>query len=233
MAELLEWLARRLVDEPDAVRVETEEREDAIVFHLHVAPDDVGKVIGKQGRIARALRSIVRARRRSRRRALRARDCRLTPSPRSFASDGSDGRTGSTARSSSRGERGPEPVRDRCASSSSTASRRGRRAVAPGRWPAAVAIKLDRAVERGAELAVPRDALPSSRRDTYYVSDLVGLDVVDERGDAVGVVRDVFPGPANDVLELDTGLLLPFVEDCVREVDVSGRRLLLNPGFTG
>jgi predicted RNA-binding protein YlqC (UPF0109 family) len=61
VAELLEWIARRLVDEPDAVRVTTEEREDAIVFHLHVAPDDVGKVIGKQGRIARALRSIVRA----------------------------------------------------------------------------------------------------------------------------------------------------------------------------
>ena len=61
MAELLEWLARRLVDDPEAVRVETEEREDAVVFHLHVAPDDVGKVIGRQGRIARALRSIVRA----------------------------------------------------------------------------------------------------------------------------------------------------------------------------
>ena len=61
MAELLEWLARRLVDEPDAVRVETEEREDALVFHLHVAPDDVGKVIGKQGNVARALRTIVRA----------------------------------------------------------------------------------------------------------------------------------------------------------------------------
>ena len=61
MAELLEWVARRLVDEPDAVRVETEEREDAIVFHLHVAPDDVGKVIGRQGRLARALRGIVRA----------------------------------------------------------------------------------------------------------------------------------------------------------------------------
>ena len=61
MAELLEWLARRLVDDPEAVRVDTEEREDAVVFHLHVAPDDVGKVIGKQGRLARALRSIVRA----------------------------------------------------------------------------------------------------------------------------------------------------------------------------
>ncbi len=61
MAELLEWLARRLVDDPEAVRVETEEREDAVVFRLQVGPDDVGKVIGRQGRIARALRSIVRA----------------------------------------------------------------------------------------------------------------------------------------------------------------------------
>jgi predicted RNA-binding protein YlqC (UPF0109 family) len=61
MADLLEWIARRLVDEPDAVRVETETRDDAIVFKLHVAPDDVGKVIGRQGRLARALRSIVRA----------------------------------------------------------------------------------------------------------------------------------------------------------------------------
>jgi predicted RNA-binding protein YlqC (UPF0109 family) len=61
MAELLEFIARRLVDDPDAVRVETEEREDAVIYRLHVAPDDVGKVIGRQGRLARALRSIVRA----------------------------------------------------------------------------------------------------------------------------------------------------------------------------
>jgi 16S rRNA processing protein RimM len=95
------------------------------------------------------------------------------------------------------------------------------------------AIKLDRAVVRGAGLAVRRDALPELPTDTYYVSDLVGLDVVDARGEHVGVIRDVLPGPANDVLELDTGLLLPLVEDCVREVDLSSRRLLLNPGFTG
>ncbi|HEY6584011.1 MAG TPA: KH domain-containing protein [Gaiellaceae bacterium] len=61
MAELLAFLAKRLVDDPDAVRVEEEEREDAIVLRLHVANDDVGKVIGRQGRIARALRAIVRA----------------------------------------------------------------------------------------------------------------------------------------------------------------------------
>jgi predicted RNA-binding protein YlqC (UPF0109 family) len=58
---LLEELARRLVDDPDAVRVEREERADAVVLRLYVAKDDVGKVIGRQGRIARALRQLVRA----------------------------------------------------------------------------------------------------------------------------------------------------------------------------
>jgi predicted RNA-binding protein YlqC (UPF0109 family) len=60
-AELLAWIARHLVDEPDAVRVETEERDDTSVLRLHVAPDDVGQVIGRQGRLARALRTVVRA----------------------------------------------------------------------------------------------------------------------------------------------------------------------------
>jgi predicted RNA-binding protein YlqC (UPF0109 family) len=62
MAELLAELARRLVDEPASVRVEQAEGEDgALVLRLRVAESDVGKVIGRQGRIARALRSVVRA----------------------------------------------------------------------------------------------------------------------------------------------------------------------------
>ena len=61
MAELLAYLARELVDDPSAVRVETEDRDGAVVLLLHVAPDDVGKVIGRQGRMARALRTVVRA----------------------------------------------------------------------------------------------------------------------------------------------------------------------------
>jgi uncharacterized protein len=61
LRDLLEDLARRLVDEPDAVRVEREEREDVVVLRLEVAKEDVGKVIGRQGRIARALRQLVRA----------------------------------------------------------------------------------------------------------------------------------------------------------------------------
>ena len=94
------------------------------------------------------------------------------------------------------------------------------------------AVKLDRPVERGAELSVRREELPPLPADAYYVVDLIGLQVLDERGDLVGVVRDVHTGPANDALELDTGLLLPLVEDCIREVDIDGRRVLLNPGFT-
>ncbi|HLF68213.1 MAG TPA: PRC-barrel domain-containing protein [Gaiellaceae bacterium] len=94
------------------------------------------------------------------------------------------------------------------------------------------AIRLDRPVERGALLEVPRDELPEPAEGSYYVADLVGLEVIDESGVPVGVVREVLPGPANDALELDTGLLLPLVEDCVREVDLAGRRILLNPGFT-
>jgi predicted RNA-binding protein YlqC (UPF0109 family) len=58
---LLAHLARRLVDDPDAVEVEEVRQEGATVLQLRVAPDDVGKVIGRQGRIARALRAIVRA----------------------------------------------------------------------------------------------------------------------------------------------------------------------------
>jgi uncharacterized protein len=59
--ELVEYLAKGLVDKPDEVRVERVERDGAVVLELHVAADDVGKVIGRQGRTARALRTIVRA----------------------------------------------------------------------------------------------------------------------------------------------------------------------------
>ncbi|HYY34107.1 MAG TPA: KH domain-containing protein [Gaiellaceae bacterium] len=61
MEELLEYLARGLVDNPDEVRVERVERDGATILELHVAQEDLGKVIGRQGRVARALRTIVRA----------------------------------------------------------------------------------------------------------------------------------------------------------------------------
>ncbi|MDQ3670005.1 MAG: KH domain-containing protein [Actinomycetota bacterium] len=61
MEELLAYVARNLVDKPDEVSVTRTERDDAVVLELRVAADDLGKVIGRQGRIARALRTVVRA----------------------------------------------------------------------------------------------------------------------------------------------------------------------------
>jgi 16S rRNA processing protein RimM len=94
------------------------------------------------------------------------------------------------------------------------------------------AIRLDRRVDRGAELAIRRSQLPPPEEGSYYVADLVGLEVIDDEKGSVGRVRQVLPGPANDVLELETGLLLPLVDECVREVDLEAGRVLLNPGFT-
>ncbi len=59
--ELVEYLARRLVEHDEQVSVEEVEEDGALVIRLRVAPDDLGRVIGRGGRIARALRTLVRA----------------------------------------------------------------------------------------------------------------------------------------------------------------------------
>jgi predicted RNA-binding protein YlqC (UPF0109 family) len=61
MKDLLEYVAKSLVDKPDEVSVNVVEGDRSVILQLKVAPDDVGKVIGKQGRIAQALRTLVRA----------------------------------------------------------------------------------------------------------------------------------------------------------------------------
>lgn len=61
MKELVEVIASALVDNPDEVVVTETENENEIVLSLKVAPDDMGKVIGKQGKIAKAIRTVVRA----------------------------------------------------------------------------------------------------------------------------------------------------------------------------
>ncbi|HEX9891207.1 MAG TPA: KH domain-containing protein [Actinomycetota bacterium] len=61
MKDLLEYLARNIVDDPDAVEVTEEEDDRGVILTLRVAPDDMGKVIGRGGRMARAIRAVVRA----------------------------------------------------------------------------------------------------------------------------------------------------------------------------
>jgi 16S rRNA processing protein RimM len=94
-------------------------------------------------------------------------------------------------------------------------------------------IRLDRRVPRGAPLEVPRSALAATAEDEYYVFQLVGLAVVEEGGPVLGTVADVAPGVANDVLELDSGLLLPMVEECVLSVDLDAGKIVIAPGFSG
>jgi len=61
MKDFLEFVARHLVDQPDLVRVETEDKQEGFVLRLQVGPGDVGKIIGKDGRTAGALRTLLRA----------------------------------------------------------------------------------------------------------------------------------------------------------------------------
>ena len=61
MVELVKYIAQALVEKPEAVDVREVETEDSIVIELRVDPEDMGKVIGKQGRIAKAIRTVVKA----------------------------------------------------------------------------------------------------------------------------------------------------------------------------
>lgn len=92
-------------------------------------------------------------------------------------------------------------------------------------------VRLDRHAARGTALEVPEAELPPAGEGSFYVFELVGLTVVEEGGRSLGRVLDVAPGVANDVLELDGGLALPMVEDCVREVDRKRGRIVVAQGF--
>ena len=79
-------------------------------------------------------------------------------------------------------------------------------------------IRLDREVPRGASIEVERSALPEPEENEFYAFQLVGL--------------EVSSGPANDVLELDTGLALPLVDACVQKVELDAGRIVVEPGFS-
>ncbi len=93
-------------------------------------------------------------------------------------------------------------------------------------------IRLDRRVERGISLEVDRSELPPPEEDAYYVFQLLGLVVEEEGGRALGRVSDVVNAPANDVLELDSGISLPLVADCVLDVDLEAGRIQVAPGYS-
>ena len=92
-------------------------------------------------------------------------------------------------------------------------------------------IKLNIEAARGAQLELPRSQLPTLGAEEYYVFQLVGLRVETDDARPVGVVSDVLSGPANDVLELDNGELLPLVRACVLQVDIGASRVVIARSF--
>jgi 16S rRNA processing protein RimM len=87
---------------------------------------------------------------------------------------------------------------------------------------------------RGAELAIPREALPPAAPGEFYWADLVGLDVVNAAGEPLGRVQGLFSTGANDVLRVGEGKderLLPFVAAVVKNVDLAARRIEVDWGL--
>ena len=92
-------------------------------------------------------------------------------------------------------------------------------------------IQVEDEAQRGAPIEIERTDLPQPGEGEYYAFQLVGLEVEEEGGQGLGRVAEVSSGPANDVLELDTGIALPLVDACVQEVDLERGRILVKPGF--
>ncbi len=92
-------------------------------------------------------------------------------------------------------------------------------------------IRLDRTAERGSALELPKSELPPPGEGSFYAFQLVGLSVEEEGGRALGRVEEIEPGVANDVVRLDSGVALPLVDDCVREIDLERGRIVVAPGF--
>ncbi len=103
--------------------------------------------------------------------------------------------------------------------------------VAAKRAGGRLVVRLDREVPRGTTLELPAAELPALADGAFYVFQLIGLRVEEESGRPLGRVQEVDPGIANDVLRLESGVALPFVEECVRSLDLEAGRIVVAPGF--
>ena len=208
----LEFIATSLADDPSAVSVEVSERQGKVVLSLSVGADDMGRIIGRRGRTAQAIRALVGA------------AGRVTASPPPSTSSTNRVRRASHARSRAnhQGSRPKGPSTRRPLERSRRASGAGQRTAhrartarrdAPRRAPGAL-HRLLRRRRRRARRPSPGAASscrPRVSRTTrvIWIDQLFDAEVVDADGVHRGVVVDVEANPASDLMVLDTGALVP------------------------
>jgi 16S rRNA processing protein RimM len=240
LVEVLEFLARSLVEAPDKVRVESVERDGGVTLRLFVDQPDMGKVIGRAGRTARALRTL-----------MRAAGVRAGVGTHVEMSSSSDfvavGRV--TRAHGVRGEVSVfvlTEIEERFEAGSTLRLEDGRpltvRASRPNRGRTLVRFEEvpDRTAAealRGAYLFVPASEVPAAPEDAFWPHDLEGCEVLIEGRGAIGTISEVIHGPANDVwvaIDGDRETLVPALRDVVVSVDVGARRVVIHdvPGLT-
>ena len=243
MKELLEFIARNLVDAPDAVRVTEEHESGTVVLRLEVDPDDVGKVIGRGEDRPRDPRGDARRRREGRNHGQR-RDRRVSEAPTGSPSGGSRARTASMVRCWCFHSRNLRAVRSRFDAPARPRRRspcHGRRAARPSRTPPAPSRggggSNGRRGHRGEYLFVEAADSPRLPEGEFWPHELTGMTVVTAGGIASGTCGEVLRTTANDiwtVTEAGGETLVPALKDVVLDVDRETRMIAVAdvPGIT-
>ena len=240
LENLLAVLARSLVDEPDKIEVSGTETDSRVDLELRVAPDDMGRVIGRQGRTIRAIRTVVKAASVKARQAGFRGGSRLKGRPVAGESGKAPTRSGFYGHEAPAHRIvdpvpigvvvGPHGVRGTLrvqAFGSGRHLREGmepvvggarRRISAARETPKGFLVDVEGVGSReaatslkGEELLIGRGDLDPTEEGEFYVADLVGLTAIDDAGEVVGVVSDSFETAAHEVLVVRRGQLDVYV----------------------
>ena len=207
MKELVEVIAKSLVDYPDEVQVTETENDKAVVLELKVAQSDMGKVIGKQGRIAKAIRTVVKAAA-SQTHGIRG-EVKVFPMTDDV----------------SRFKNMKELILD-------TGKEQIVLEVTSARPQKNLVILKFKGIDnindvekyKGCGLFVTKENRVKCKKDEYFIADLIGLRAIDEEGEAFGTISDVIQTGANDVYVVTTKqgeeVMIPAIKDCILEVSV-------------
>ena len=248
MRELVEVIAKALVDHPEEVVVTEKEDGKALVIEVKVAESDMGKVIGKQGRIAKAIRSVVKAAaaKEDKKVIVDIAEAMSSLSKRSYMEQLLQvGVISSTH--GIRGEVKVFPTTDdvkRFKKLKKVILDTGREhlplEVESVKFFKQFAIVKFKGIDnindiekyKGKSLLVDRENAVKLRKDEYFIADMIGLQVYTEDGETFGVLKDVLETGANDVYIIDSQkygeVLVPAIKQCILDVDIEGQKMTIH-----